>query len=87
MKKCALRFNTVGEAAAQEESLMSFANLSMVDPETALRVHQASGERIFLQPKPLLEEDLNRPSLANLVQHDLSLAIKADVENRVEPVL
>jgi hypothetical protein len=70
--KCALRFNTVGEAAAQEESLMSFAILRMVDPEmTPYEFAKRAASAFFLWPKALLEEELNRPLLANLVQHDL----------------
>jgi hypothetical protein len=70
--KCAPRFNTVGEAVAQEESLMSFAILRMVDPEmTPYEFAKRAASAFFLWPKALLEEGLNHPLLANLVQHDL----------------
>jgi hypothetical protein len=70
--KCAPRFNTVGEAVAQEESLMSFSILRMVDAEiTPYEFAKRAASAFFLWPEALLEEDLNRSLLANLVQHDL----------------
>ncbi|MDB5780992.1 hypothetical protein [Caballeronia mineralivorans] len=70
--KCANRFNTVGEAVGQEESLMSFSILRMVDPElTPHEFAKRAASAFFLWPKALLEAELNRPLLANLVQHDL----------------
>jgi len=72
LMKCAPRFNTVGEAVAQEESLMSFSILRMVDPEmTPYEFAKRAASAFFLWPKALLEEELNCPLLANLVQHDL----------------
>jgi hypothetical protein len=70
--KCANRFNTVGEAVGQEESLMSFSILRMVDPEiTPYEFAKRATRAFFLWPKALLEEHVNRPLLANLVQHDM----------------
>ncbi|WP_213769175.1 hypothetical protein [Caballeronia sp. dw_19] len=70
--KCVNRFNTVGEAAGQEESLMSFSILRMVDAEmTPYEFAKRAASAFFLWPKALLEEHVNRPLLANLVQHDL----------------
>jgi len=70
--KCANRFNTVGEAVGQEESLMSFSILRMVDAEsTPYEFAKRAASAFFLWPKLLLDEPLNRPLLANLVQHDL----------------
>ncbi len=72
LMKCAPHFNTVGEAVAQEDSLMSFSILRMVDAEmTPYEFVKRAASAFFLWPKALLEEDLNRPLLANLVQHDL----------------
>jgi hypothetical protein len=57
---------------AQEESLMSFLILRMVDPEmTPYEFAKRAASAFFLWPKALLEEGLNHPLLANLVQHDL----------------
>ena len=70
--KCANRFNTVGEAVGQEESLMSFTILRMVDAEiTPYKFAKRVASAFFLWPKLLLDEAINRPLLANLVQHDL----------------
>jgi hypothetical protein len=70
--KCANRFNTVGEAVGQEESLMSFPILRMVDSEmTPYEFAKRVASAFFLWPKALLDEHINRPLLANLVQHDL----------------
>src|ERR1700712_3619096 len=70
--KCANRFNTVGEAVGQEESLMSFSVLRMVDAEiTPYELAKRAASAFFLSPKLLLDESINRPLLANLVQHDL----------------
>jgi hypothetical protein len=70
--KCAHRFNTVGEAVGQEESLMSFWILRMVDAEmTPLEFAKRVASAFFLWPKALLDERINRPLLANLIQHDL----------------
>ena len=70
--KCANRFNTVGEAVGQEESLMSFSILRVVDAElTPYEFAKRAASAFFLWPKALLEEPINRLLLANLVQHDL----------------
>ncbi|SAL45630.1 hypothetical protein AWB64_04819 [Caballeronia sordidicola] len=70
--KCANRFNTVGEAVGQEESLMSFTILRMVDAEiTPYEFAKRAASTFFLWPKLLLDESINRALLANLVQHDL----------------
>jgi hypothetical protein len=67
--KCANRFNTVGEAVGQEESLMSFSILRTVDAEmTPFDFARRAASAFFLWPKALLEDRL---LLANLVQHDL----------------
>jgi hypothetical protein len=70
--KCADRFNTVGEAVGQEESLMSFSILRMVDAEmTPYEFVRRAASAFFLWPKALLEDEINHLLLANLVQHDL----------------
>ncbi len=70
--KCANRFNTVGEAVGQEESLMSFSILRIVDAEiTPYEFAKRAASAFFLWPKLLLDESINRPLLANLVRHDL----------------
>jgi hypothetical protein len=82
--KCAPRFNTVGEAVAQEESLMSFSILRMVDPEmTPYEFAKRAASAFFLWPKALLEEELNHPLLANLVQHDLFIGHQSGWDNYV----
>jgi len=49
---------------------MSFAILHMVDPEmTPYEFAKRAASAFFLWPKALLEEELNHPLLANLVQH------------------
>jgi hypothetical protein len=51
---------------------MSFSILRMVDAEmTPYDFARRAASAFFLWPKALLEEDLNRPLLANLVRHDL----------------
>jgi hypothetical protein len=70
--KCANRFNTVGEAVGQEESLMSFSIVRMVDAEmTPYEFARRTASAFFLWPKALLEDEINHLLLANLVQHDL----------------
>ena len=69
--KCVDRFNTVGEAVAQEDSLTVFPILHTVDAETPLEFARSAASAFFLWPKALLDERLNRLLLANLVQHDL----------------
>jgi hypothetical protein len=70
--KCADSFNTVGEAVAQEDSLMSFSILLMVDAEmTPIDFARRVASAFFLWPKALLDEHINHTLLANLVQHDV----------------
>jgi hypothetical protein len=70
--KCADRFNTVEQAVAHEDSLTAFPILRMIDVEvTPLEFTRNATGASFLWPKALLDERLNRPLLANLVQHDL----------------
>jgi hypothetical protein len=70
--KCANRFNTVGEAVGQEESLMSFSIVRMVDAEmTPYEFVRRAASAFFLWPKALLEDEINDSLLANLIQHDL----------------
>ncbi|OTP66215.1 hypothetical protein [Caballeronia sordidicola] len=55
--KCANRFNTVGEAVGQEESLMTFTILRMVDAEiTPYEFAKRAASAFFLWPKLLLDE-------------------------------
>ncbi len=70
--KCADRYKTIGEAALLEESLMTFPILQEVALEMSPHefVRRASGA--YCQwPKDLLEAELDRKSLAHLVEHDL----------------
>ncbi|MFP3647285.1 hypothetical protein [Paraburkholderia sp. SIMBA_054] len=70
--KCAHRYNTIGEAVRQEESLMTFSILQEVEPEmTPLEFVTRAAGAYFLWPKALLDVNLNRRSLAHLVEHDL----------------
>ncbi|MFP3558734.1 hypothetical protein SB861_49985 [Paraburkholderia sp. SIMBA_049] len=70
--KCAHRYNTIGEAVRQEESLMTFPILQEVEPEmTPLEFVTRAAGAYFLWPKELLDVSLNRRSLAHLVEHDL----------------
>src|SRR6195952_4849845 len=70
--KCGHRYNTVGEAYAQEETLASFAFLRQVDAEmTPHDFAKRAASAFFLWPKELLDEELNRKVLAHVVQHDL----------------
>lgn len=70
--KCGDHYHTVGEAAAQEESLATFALLRQVDAElTPVEFVNAGTSAFFLWPVLLLEPELNRKAIAHLVQHDL----------------
>ena len=70
--KCGHRYNTIGEAFAQEETLASFTFLRQIDAEmTPYDFAKRAASAFFLWPKELLDEDLNRKVLAHVVQHDL----------------
>jgi hypothetical protein len=70
--KCAARYNTIGEAAAQEEALAGFPLLSLVDGElTPYEYAARAAGAFFLWSKELLEPELNRRLLAYTIQHDL----------------
>lgn len=70
--KWANRFNTAGEAVGQEESLMSFSILRMVEAAmTPYDFARRAASAFFLWPKALLDDEIKRLLLANLVQHDL----------------
>lgn len=70
--KCGGHYHTVGEAAAQEESLATFELLRQVDAElTPVEFVNAGTSAFFLWPVLLLEPELNRKAIAHLVQHDL----------------
>lgn len=70
--KCGHRYNTIGEAYAQEETLASFTFLRQIDAEmTPYDFAKRAASAFFLWPKELLDEDLNRKVLAHVVQHDL----------------
>lgn len=70
--KCGEHYHTVGEAAAQEESLATFPLLRQVDSEmTPAEFVKAATSAFFLWPTQLLEPELNRKVIGHLVQHDL----------------
>jgi hypothetical protein len=68
----------VGEAVAQEDSLMSFSILEMVDAEmTPIDFVRRAASAFFLWPNALLDEHINHALLANLVQHTCSAVTRA----------
>ncbi|SOE91508.1 hypothetical protein SAMN05446927_8437 [Caballeronia arationis] len=70
--KCAERHRTIGEAAANEESLAGFPLLGLVTPHLTPHDYAArAATAFFLWTKELLEPTLNRKLLAYTVQHDL----------------
>ncbi|SAK78814.1 hypothetical protein AWB76_05257 [Caballeronia temeraria] len=70
--KCAERHRTIGEAAADEESLASFPILGLVTPQLTPHDFAArAATAFFLWTKELLEPTLNRKLLAYTIQHDL----------------
>lgn len=70
--KCAERHSTIGEAAANEESLSGFPMLGLVTPQLTPHDFAArAATAFFLWTKELLEPTLNRKLLAYTVQHDL----------------
>jgi hypothetical protein len=70
--KCGHRYNTIGEAYAQEETLASFTFLRQIDAEmTPHDFAKRAASAFFLWPQELLDDELNRNVLAHVVQHDL----------------
>lgn len=69
--KCGERFPKIAEAAKEKEELADFSFLQdLSDLSPGEYVQRAAGA-YFLWPKLLLEDELNRAALANLVQNDL----------------
>jgi hypothetical protein len=83
--KCANRYNTIGDARRQEESLMTFPILQEVAPEMAPMefVTRAAGA-YFPWAKALLDVNLDRGLLAHLVEHDLFTGNEAGWQAYVE---
>jgi hypothetical protein len=85
LTKCGEHYHTVGEAAAQEESLATFPLLRQVDPEmTPVEFVKAATSAFFLWPMQLLEPELNRKAIGHLVQHDLFAGNRAGWDAYVE---
>jgi hypothetical protein len=72
LTRCGAHHHTVGEAAAQEESLAMFPILRQVDPEmTPAEFVKCASGAFFLWPTQLLADEINRKAIAHMVQHDL----------------
>lgn len=70
--KCAERHGTIGEAAANEESLGGFPLVGLVTPQLTPHDFAArAATAFFLWTKELLEPTLDRKLLAHTVQRDL----------------
>jgi hypothetical protein len=82
--KCGHRYNTIGEAYAQEETLASFIFLRQIDAEmTPHDFAKRAASAFFLWPKELLDEELNRKVIAHVVQHDLFAGHQSGWDNYV----
>ena len=83
--KCSDRHQTIGEAAATEDSLAGFPLLGFVAPQLMPRDFAArAASAYFLWTKELLEVPLNRKLLAHTVQHDLFAGNQAGWDAYVE---
>jgi hypothetical protein len=83
--KCVERHKTIGEAAANEDSLAGFSLLGLVAPELTPHDYAArAATAFFLWTKELLEPTLNRKLMAYTVQHDLFADNQAGWDSYVE---
>jgi hypothetical protein len=72
LSRTSTRHATLEKALAAEDSLASFTWLGHIDSAMSPQaVTERAANAFFLWPKSLLDEKLNRPLLASLVQHDL----------------
>lgn len=65
------RYGTLSEAIAEEDSLADFTILRGLGELAPDEYVKLAARAYFLWPKLLLDEELNRALLANLVQNDL----------------
>lgn len=72
VSKLSSGYSTMGEAVAKDESLADFSFLTLLNPEKTLQEYVKNvASAFFLWPRLLLDEELDRALIANLVQANL----------------